>query len=227
MQLQTDGQVHILAMDDTTTVFNGEAMDAWEQTLDRLEGTAGPAALVITGAGKSFHQGLDLPWVLGLGEEMPGFLQRVHRLFGRLLRLELPTVAAINGHAQAGGAMLACCADQRVMRADRGWFRLPEVELGLPFTTVMNDLLCARLPQPARHRLMVLGERVGGTEAARCGIVDRAVQGEGAALEAAVELAAGLAAHRGPVLRQIRTTLYADLLASIDADAARSDLFAR
>lgn len=226
MRLEQQGDVHVLTLEEgATTVYNADSLAAWAGALDRVEATEGPAALVITGSGKSFHQGLDLPWLMGLGEGFGAFVQEVHQLFGRLLRLELPTVAAVNGHAQAGGAMLVHCLDVAIMRADRGWYRLPEVELGLPFTRVMNDLLQARIPRPAVHRLMVLGERMGGADAAAAGVVDRAVEGEGAALEAAVAHAAALAAHRGPVLAQIRRTLYADLLAVIDADRDQEDRF--
>lgn len=218
MERAQHGQVHVLTLDDASIVLNPDTVAAWEAALDELAATSGPAALVVTGTGKSFHQGLDLPVVMGLGEGMPAFLGRVHRLFGRLLRLDMPTVAAINGHTQAGGVMLAQCMDLRIMRADRGWLRLPEVELGLPFTPVMNALLQARLPQPAKHRLMVLGTSVGGAQAAEMGVVDQAVEGESGALEAAMEQAEALARYRGPVISTIRTTLYPDLLALIDAE---------
>lgn len=91
----------------------------------------------------------------------------------------------------------------------------------------MNDLLQARLPQPARHQLMVLGIQMGGAQAKAAGVVDEAVEGAEECVRVAIERAGALAAHRGPVLRQIRTTLYADVLASIDADARRTDRFAR
>jgi Delta3-Delta2-enoyl-CoA isomerase len=228
MELTTrDGGVHVLAMGEDDLVFNDRTVAELGVALDEVEASEGPAALVLTGSGRSFHQGLDLPYVLGLGEASPGFLRTVHALFGRLLALPMATVAAVNGHAQAGGAMLATCADLRIMRADRGWFRLPEVELGLPFTVVMNDLLAARIPQPALHRALVLGERFGGADAAAAGLVDRAVEGEGAALHAAVEAAAELARYRGPVIAAIRRGLYGDLLAAIAADADREDLFTR
>jgi Delta3-Delta2-enoyl-CoA isomerase len=227
MQREQHDQVHVITLDETSIVLNGDTIAAWHDELDALDAVEGPAALVVTGSGKSFHQGLDLAYVGDLGGLAPEFLRSVHQLFGRLLRLDVATVAAINGHAQAGGAMLASCFDLRIMRADRGWFRLPEVELGLPFTTVMNDLLAARLPQPALHRLMVLGTSIGGAEAAAIGAVDQAVEGEDGPLAAAVEQAQALAVHRGPVLRTIRTALYADLLASMDADADREDVFSR
>lgn len=226
MKREQHGSVQVVTLDEATTVLNADTVAAWDETLDAVTATPGPTALVVTGSGKSFHQGLDLPFLMGLGDRATPFLKSVHRLFGRLLRLDVPTVAAINGHAQAGGAMLACCFDLRIMRADRGWFRLPEVELGLPFTTVMNDLLMARLPQPARHRLMVLGTPIGGAEAAATGVVDAAVEGQDGPLTEALERAEALAAFRGPVIRTIRTTTYADLLTSIDADTSREDLFA-
>lgn len=218
MERTQHGQVHVLTLDEASIVLNPDTVTAWDAALDEVAATSGPAALVLTGTGRSFHQGLDLQVVLGLGEGLPAFLGRVHRLFGRLLRLDLPTVAAINGHAQAAGAMLAQCMDLRIMRADRGWLRLPEVELGLPFTSVMNALLQARLPQPARHRLMVLGTPIGGAQAAGWGVVDQAVEGESGALAAALEQAEALARFRGPVISTIRTTLYPDLLALIDAE---------
>lgn len=227
MNVTTEGQVRLLTLDERTMVLNDDSLTAWDEALDQIEGTDGPLAVVVTGTGKSFHQGLDLPFLKGLGDDSGPFLQRVHRLFGRLLRLDTPTVAAINGHAQAAGAMLSACMDLRVMRADRGWFRLPEIELNLPFATVMNDLLEARLPQPARHQLMVLGIQMGGAQAEAAGVVDEAVEGAEECVRVAIERAGALAAHRGPVLRQIRTTLYADVLASIDADAQRTDRFVR
>jgi enoyl-CoA hydratase/carnithine racemase len=227
MKLDAHGRVQILTLDERSQVLNADTVAAWTHTLDQVGDAHGKASLVITGSGTSFHQGLDLPYVLGLGEQSPDFLKTVHQLFGRLLAMDVPVVAAINGHAQAGGAMLAMCADVRIMRADRGWFRLPEVELNLPFTIVMNDLLAARIPQPALHQVMVLGRRMGGLEAAAAGVVDLAVEGEEAALAAAVEQAEQLAGHRGPVIKAIRRTLYGTLLASIAADVDRADVFTR
>lgn len=226
MKLTRDGEVFVLTMPEGAQVLNATTIAALNAALEEVEASEGPAALVLTGEGKSFNQGLDLPFLGGLGDGVVPFLKTVHALFGRLYRLELPTVAAINGHAIAGGAMIAQCADLRIMRSDRGWFRLPEVELNLPFTVVMDALLAARLPQPARHRMMVLGERLGGADAAALGVIDAAVEGGTGPLEAALPRAAELARYRGAVLANIRTARYRSLLAEIDADQGRSDLMA-
>ena len=76
---------------------------------------SGPAALVTTGAGKYYSTGLDLGVIGGDPAGLPAYVSRVQRLYARLLRLETPTVAAVNGHAFAGGAMLTLCHDHRIM----------------------------------------------------------------------------------------------------------------
>lgn len=86
-------------------------------------------------------------------------LARVHALYGRMLGLEVPAIAAVNGHAFAAGAMLALAFGQIVMPEDRGYFCLPEADLGLPFTPGMNALTSARLSPPAAHEAMVLARR--------------------------------------------------------------------
>jgi enoyl-CoA hydratase/carnithine racemase len=73
----------------------------------------------------------------------------VHELLARVLEIGVPTVAALQGHTFAAGAMLALAHDHRVMRADRGFFCLPEVDLGLTFTPEMSALIAARLPATA------------------------------------------------------------------------------
>jgi hypothetical protein len=103
-------------------------LDSVEAALAEVEGSEGPAALVTTGAGKYYSTGLDLGIIGGDPEGLPAYVSRVQRLYARLLRLETPTVAAVNGHAFAGGAMLTLCHDHRIMRADRGYWNLPEAE---------------------------------------------------------------------------------------------------
>ncbi|MEI2650788.1 MAG: enoyl-CoA hydratase/isomerase family protein [Microthrixaceae bacterium] len=73
-------------------------------------------ALVVTGSGKFFSNGLDLDWMSEHPDDSAEMLRGVHRLLGRMLLLDMYTVAAINGHAFAGGAMLTCGFDERVMR---------------------------------------------------------------------------------------------------------------
>ena len=101
IELESHGPVRILRMDNGENRFNRSSIEALHAALDDVEAVAGPCALVTTGAGKYFSNGLDLEW-LGAGEGTEGFLESVHRLLGRVLGLDVYTVAAVNGHAFAG-----------------------------------------------------------------------------------------------------------------------------
>ena len=98
-------------------------------------------ALVTVANGKFYSNGLDLQWLSANGEKAQWYVDRVHGLFARVLTLPVPTIAAINGHAFGAGAMLALAHDFRVMRTDRGFFCLPEVDIRIPFTPGMAALV--------------------------------------------------------------------------------------
>jgi enoyl-CoA hydratase/carnithine racemase len=151
--------------------FHPDLLDALHGVLDELEAGDDPAALVLTGAGKFFSNGLDLDYMSSHGDEAEDVLARVHALFGRVLALPVPTVAAINGHVFAAGAMLALAFDDTVMREDRGYFCLPEADLGLVFTPGMNALITARLAPRIAHEAMVTARRYGGADALAAGVV--------------------------------------------------------
>ena len=114
----------------------------------------------------------------------------MHELLARVLELPVPTVAAIQGHSFAAGAMLALAHDFRVMRADRGFFCLPEVDINIPFTPAMAALIPARLSKQTAHEAMTTGRRYGGQDAAAAGSSTTAVGEERGA-------AAGDRARRG------------------------------
>lgn len=83
----------------------------------------------------------------------------MHRLFARMLALSVPTVAAVNGHAFAGGALFALTNDRRVMHADRGFFCLPELDRCIALTPGLSDLLVATLGRPLAHQVAISGHR--------------------------------------------------------------------
>ena len=130
----------------------------------------------------------------------------VHRLFGRLLLLPAYTVAAINGHAFAGGAMLSCACDVRVMRDDRGYWCLPEVDLGLPLTVPMKEVVTVRLPRAAAYDAIMTGRRYSAAEAHAIGIVDH-VAAEERVVDLAVELAAVMAPKDRSVIAEHKRML--------------------
>jgi enoyl-CoA hydratase/carnithine racemase len=148
---------------------------------------------------------------MSAGPEANGFVQEVHEVFGRMLTFPAITVAAINGHAFAGGAMLAMAHDFRVMRDDRGYWCLPEVDLGLPLTPAMFATVAAHLPRPALEEAVLTGRRYGGVDACAAGIASEAVE-EDEVLTRAVTLAAEMAAKDRGVLRAHKELLHGEAL---------------
>ena len=217
IHLERRGEVFVLTMDDGENRMNRPWLDAFNRALDEVDATQGPKALVTTGSGKFFSNGLDLEPLMALGaEKMAAFVAEDERLFARIIKSPYIAVAACNGHTFAAGAMLALCHDFRVMRTDRGFFCLPEVDLGIPFSPGMDALIKSRLPQTVAHQVMVTGTRYGGEHAAALGIVDEATSAE-ELVARATAIAAELAHKAGPVMGAIKERMYADLIALLEA----------
>src|SRR4029453_6531940 len=98
-------------------------------------------------------------------ERFAEYAKTVQNLLARVLSLPVPTVAALQGHVVAAGAMLAPAHDFRGMRADRGYFCLPEVDIHIAFTPGMSALIQARLTPQVAHEAMTTGRRYGGAAA--------------------------------------------------------------
>jgi enoyl-CoA hydratase/carnithine racemase len=144
--------------------FNRSFLNELNDALDTVEASAGPAALVTTGGTEKFYSnGLDLAWIAGDGQSEGGaFVGDVMRFLGRLMAFPVPTVAAINGHAFAAGAMMALAHDFRVMRADRGFLCLNEIDIHIPLAPGMSALVKNRLPATTLRDMVLTGMRIGG-----------------------------------------------------------------
>jgi Delta3-Delta2-enoyl-CoA isomerase len=220
--LDRDSEVFVLNLGDTENRFHPDWLAEVQQHLDTVEAAGGPRALVTCATGKFFSNGLDLDWLSQHTDELAGYVGAAHHLFARVLALPVPTVAALQGHTFAGGGMLAVAHDFRVMRADRGYFCLPEVDINIPFTRGMAALIQARLSKRTAHEAMTTGRRYGGTDALAAGIVD-AVAHEDDVLSTALELAKSLVGKAGPTLGTIKSRMYAPALDVLCDTAAPLD----
>ncbi len=214
--LDRTGAVFVLTLGDDENRFHPDRLSAINAALDEVEATEGPKAVVTTGGPKFYSNGLDLEFMAANPAAAEANLADVHTLFARVLEFPAPIIAAVHGHAFAGGAMLALAHDQIVMRSDRGFFCLPEVDLGVPFTQGMNALIRSRLPIATAHEAMTTGRRYGGEDALAAGIV-AATAGEGQVVDAAIERAEAIAAKAGPVFGAIKARLYAEVIAELKA----------
>ncbi|WP_069166241.1 enoyl-CoA hydratase-related protein [Nocardia altamirensis] len=217
--LEREGEVFVVYLGndgqtDSENRFHPDWIDEFHSVLDKVESSEGPAALVTVATGKFYSNGLDTDWLFGNLDKTHSYLDRVHSLYTRLLQFPMPTVAAINGHAFGAGAMLATSHDFRVMRADRGFYCLPEVHLGMPFTVGMNALLTERLSNQVCVQAMTTGHRYPADEAIAAGIVDGKAEAE-SLLATAVARAAALTGNRKPNLPVIKSALHAKALAGL------------
>jgi Delta3-Delta2-enoyl-CoA isomerase len=215
--LTREGDVFLLDLGGGENRFNEAFVDAVEEHLDEVHAASAPRALVTKATGKIWSNGLDLEWMASRPEEIQSFAQRVHLLLARVLELDVPSVAALQGHTFAAGAMLALAHDQRVMRADRGYFCLPEADINIPFTPGMSALIAARLSPQVAHEAMTTARRYGGDDAAAARIVEDAV-GVDEVLDRAVARAAALASKDPLTLGVIKQRLYASTLAALRDD---------
>ena len=209
LSIEQFGHVFLIRMDDGENRFNRDSIAALHAALDRVEATEGPLALVTTGSGKFYSNGLDLDWLGTAGAAANGFIDEVHRVLVRILEFPALTVAAVNGHAFAGGAMLATAHDFVFMREDRGYWCLPEVDLGLPLTTTMYRVLATHLPQATMREAALTGRRYDGQQMLEAGIAYQ-LAAEAEVVSQAIAFAANIAAKDRAVVMEHKRLLRAD-----------------
>lgn len=212
--LDRQDQVFVLDLGDGENRFHPDWLAAVSGALEEVEKADGPRALVTAASGKFYSNGLDLDWVMANSGRQEEYLASVHGLLARLLTLPAVAVAAVQGHAFAAGAMLTLAHDFRVMRADRGYWCLPEVDINLPFTPGMSALIQARLTPQTAHEAMTTARRYGGHDALAAGIVDGAVD-SGAVRATAIEIAAAQAGKAGDILGAVKSRMYEPVLAAL------------
>jgi len=209
--LDRQDNVFVLDLGDGENRFHPDWLAAVNAALDQVEKAEGHRALVTAATGKFYSNGLDLDWLFAHPEQHQEYLGLVQDLLARLLSLPLVSVAALQGHTFAAGAMFALAQDFRVMRADRGFWCLPEADINLPFSPGMSALIQSRLPPQTAHEAMITARRFGGHDAFAAGIVDRAVS-EDAVLATAVDIAQSQVAKAGETLRAIKARMYAPVV---------------
>ncbi|MEZ4332017.1 MAG: enoyl-CoA hydratase/isomerase family protein [Myxococcota bacterium] len=209
IRLDREGGVFVLRFDAPENRFRPDGVAAWHAVLDEVEAAGSPAALVTTGTGRFYSNGLDLEWLLAKASESErrDYIPSVLGLMARILTFPTITVAAINGHAFGAGAQLSLAHDYRIMRTQRGYWCMPEIDMKAPLHPGMTALIQARVPRQTAHELIVTGTRYDAESARAKRIVDEAVPEE-ALLSRAIELAAGLAAKAAPVMRTLKQGLY-------------------
>lgn len=216
IKLARDGITHTLTMTDGGA-FNPDTMAGFNAALDSVLADENAGVLFITGEGKNFSQGLDLEYLATGPDDAMDFVRGCLVAVGRLLSYPLPVVSLVNGHAFGLGAMITLASDYKVMREDRGYFCLPEIDMGMTLTYRMNALVCGKLSGNTLRDVLQTGLRLSGPDALARGIVDRtapvdSLRGLG------LELAQPMCGKSREALSGLKHGINLDILAVIESD---------
>jgi enoyl-CoA hydratase/carnithine racemase len=172
ISLRHEGPVSIITWNDGENRLNADSLERLNDLLDQLEATSGPLAVVLTGVGKFFSNGLDLARFGTNPAEFTATLEELERTIARLFLFPAYTVAALNGHTFAAGALLSCAFDYRVMREDRGYWCMNEAEIGLALDERLWSILAHRLPRATALVAATTSKRFNGPDALASGVVE-------------------------------------------------------
>ena len=167
VEWKKDETVAIITMNNGENRQNPEWTELMLSTYNEILNDAEIKAIVLTSNDpKNFSLGVDLGWMMKRQQEndfdsMSKWLTRNGDVFKAMLMSPVPTIAAITGHAFGNGAMLAGACDFRFMRADRGYFCLPEVDLGIQFSPSMIEWMKRIMPYHLFIKMKWSGEKVG------------------------------------------------------------------
>ncbi|HMB43549.1 MAG TPA: enoyl-CoA hydratase/isomerase family protein [Luteimonas sp.] len=227
VQHTTHGDVHELRLDRMPVNALNPALCG---DLENAIGDAfaqGAQAIVLAGGPKVFSAGLDVPYLLSLGDDRNALRLAWEQFFSAaraIARSPVPVVAAIAGHAPAGGCVLALCCDYRIMASGPFRIGLNETRVGLVAPEGILQLL-QRVVGPHRaERLLVSGELVESQRALEIGLVDELTDIDDVAVRARAWLEELLQLPRQPML-ETRSIARADLVAALEPARIRIDHF--
>ncbi len=174
LELTKEKNVFIITMidDANNNTFTMEMIREYNQIFDEIESFKGNAALVITSRHpKMWCNGINLQW---LSEQAEGvrndFLYEFKKVFLRASLLNLPTVGCLTGHCFAGGAILACSMDFRIMKNEKARFCLPEVNYGMPLGDTLIAVINNIPNQQTVNYLVLTGRQLQGNECLSSGV---------------------------------------------------------
>ena len=212
IEYKKDGGIHIVTMNDGANTICPNWHIRMLEILDIVEQDCGQGtALVLTGVDKHFNTGVNLEVVSQLKEQdIRLFGARMVEIFRRYILLPCPTVAALNGHAFAGGAVLAMSCDFRLMREDRGWICISEVDVGVPILPAVMGILRGKLPANTARDALLTGRRYAADDAIAAGFADGKASGD-SLLDEATTLATNLSTKERGIFKSLKQDWFGEM----------------
>lgn len=214
LKVTEEGEVLVVAIDrPPANALSPELLEEGAALVKWLTAEA-PAAIVLTGSGAFFSGGMDLKLAPKLGpEEQARTVRGINALFAGWYALPRPVVAAVNGHAVAGGLILALCADLRVCAPGLN-IGLTEARVGLPYPAAAMAVTKAELSPQAARRLVLEAALVDSERALELGVVDEVVDAA-AVLPRALQLAGEMAKLPARAYETVKSQLRGEVIESM------------
>ncbi|KAI8602838.1 ClpP/crotonase-like domain-containing protein [Dissophora ornata] len=215
VEITREGPLFIMTMVDKENRFTTEMCKAICDALDHVADSVDKeglteAALVTRGQDKFYSNGLHFEKALTI----PGFTDHTFMpMLNKILMFGIPTIACLNGHAFAGGCLMAMAHDYRVMRSDRGFLCMNEIDLPAPLPAGMSALLRYKM-QPHVYRSVVLeAKRYAGKDALANNLVDGIAEGIDSTFELAKQVALKIApkAKSGAIYALIKEDMFPEI----------------
>lgn len=185
---EADGVAVVRLARGPVNALDMELLAAIRTTFLELDG-GGHVGVVLTGAGRAFSAGVDLWRVVDNGPSyVEEFVPLLAAAFEAVFNIGKPVVAALNGHAIAGGCIFAACCDRRIMADGGGRVGVSELLVGVPFPTAALEILRYAVGAQVCRELVVGGGTYEPAEAHSRGLVDEVVPAD-RLLPRAVEVA--------------------------------------
>ena len=198
-----DDNVAVLTMNNGENRINLTFLNELLKALDDIENKTAANALVVKAADpKIWCNGMDLDWLVpAIARKDPDiekFFDTQDKMYRRVTFYPMITVAALTGHAFAGGAILACSFDFMFMRADRGFLCFPEVDLNIPFLPYMDALIKRAMPMHKAMEAELTGKRFTAAELEKFNIIRKACPSAEETVKEAIAFAKSL--NKGRVI---------------------------
>jgi enoyl-CoA hydratase/carnithine racemase len=219
-----EDHVALLTMTSGENLFTFEFLDAFLAVLDEIENETKASVLVVTSADKKiWSNGINLTWLMEAVAKDPDaafqFPMRIMKALRRILTYPMITIAAMNGHAFAGGAIMSCAFDFRFMRTERGFFCFPEVDINIPFMPGMDAVIRKAFPGTLLLEAQLTGRRYTAEELEANKVIVKACPVE-ELLERVMDFAR--AQNKGrEILRTMKTVGFKSILQIMDTEDAK------